>query len=651
MQFGHTFNRVLHRIHHANRRFGPVYMIKVDIADGFYQLKVATAHIPALGVAFPSLPGEELMVAFPLVLPMGWVSSPPYFCALTETAADLANTLLRNPFHVPMTHRLSTRADTACSYQPVSRRPLVNRHLAPQAVPLPPADIQPLAFAAPALPTSSCSEVVTRTGDRIPHLPPPHVASLGVPVPPQQQPHQQYCAATPLAYVDLYMDDFLGLAQGHPHLRERVRPTLLHSIDKIFRPLSPGENSGFRRDPISHTKLDKGDAKWATRKCLLGWIIDSVAETVELPLHRSIRLLDILKDLQSKRRVSLKNWQQAIGELRSMVLALPGGQGLFSMLYTGLSQSCTKQARVRLTKPIHDALSDLQYLADNIASRPTRIGELVQTLPVAYGTADACGIGMGGIWFSPDPTFQPIVWREPFAPEVQQQLLTDHNAHGTITNSDLELAAQIAEQDILVQIRSCQESTISTFTDNISARAWQRKGSKSTLGPAAYLLRLHSLHQRHYRYYPTIDYLPGPINTMADDASRLWHLSDSALLLHFNSLYKQPQPWKLLTLRPTMNSALTMSLLCKRSKPELFLHVPVLEMPPGFSGLPTAPVSPLTPCFPMWPTPSLSSKSSLPAIGVAKLPPAAVLSDLVPWKQPSARLARRWPAWGPRTFV
>jgi hypothetical protein len=236
MQFGHTFNRVLHRIHHANRRFGPVYMIKVDIADGFYQLKVATAHIPALGVAFPSLPGEELMVAFPLVLPMGWVSSPPYFCALTETAADLANTLLRNPFHVPMTHRLSTRADTACSYQPVSCRPLVNRHLAPQAVPLPPADIQPLAFAASALPTSSCSEVFTRTGDRIPHLPPPHVASLGVPVSPQQQPHQQYRAATPRAYVDLYMDDFLGLAQGHPHLRERVHSTLLHSIDKNFPP-------------------------------------------------------------------------------------------------------------------------------------------------------------------------------------------------------------------------------------------------------------------------------------------------------------------------------------------------------------------------------------------------------------------------------
>ena len=31
----------------------------------------------------------------PLVLPVGWVESPPQFCAATETVADLANTALR----------------------------------------------------------------------------------------------------------------------------------------------------------------------------------------------------------------------------------------------------------------------------------------------------------------------------------------------------------------------------------------------------------------------------------------------------------------------------------------------------------------------------------------------------------------------------
>ncbi len=702
MQFGRTLDRVLHRIHHANRRFGPVHLIKVDIADGFYRLLVASSHIPALGVVFPHLPGEEPLVAFPLVLPMGWVSSPPYFCALTETAADIANSHLCNPTWMPAKHPLSDMADAAIAFQPVSRRPLGKVPTVLQAVPLPHAVSQPPALAPPALPTTSCFELVSDMGGRIPHTPLQLDALLDAPAFPQtlphlldapalqqplphlldapalqqplphlldapalqqtlphlldapafrqKQPHQLYCSSKPLAYVDLYMDDFLGLAQGHPQLRERVRSTLLHSIDQIFRPLAPDEASGFRKDPISHSKLNKGDASWSTRKCLLGWIIDTVTETIELPEHRATRLLTIITTLRDKRRISLKKWQQAIGELRSMVLALPGGKGLFSMLYTGLSQPSAQQNnRVRLNLPIQDALTDLLHLANNLAARPTRIGEIVATLPVAYGTADACGLGMGGIWMSADPMFTPLLWRTPFLSNIQRQLITQDNRAGSITNSDLELAAQIAELDILIQSHDCREVTISTFTDNICARAWQRKGSKTTLGPAAYLLRLQSLHQRYYRYHSTIDYLPGPLNSMADDASRLWHLSDTDLLLHFNSVYPQPKPWRLLTLRPAMNSVLTTSLQCKRSEPELFLHAPDPVTLPGFCGPVTVPTSPLTPCSPMWPIPSPSSKSLPPVTAMEPLHPVVKLSALVPWKQPSGRLARRWPAWGPRT--
>jgi hypothetical protein len=652
MQFGRTLDRVLHRIHHANRRFGPVQLIKVDIADGFYRLKVAPSHIPVLGVAFPHLPGEEPLVAFPLVLPMGWVSSPPYFCALSETATDIANFHLRDPTWTPTKHPLSNMADAAIAFQPVSRRPLNKAPLVPQAVPLPHAVLQPPALAPPALPTTSCLELVSDTGGRIPHTPLKLDAPLDAPAFLQKQPHQLHCPTKPLAYVDLYMDDFLGLAQGHPQLRERVRSTLLHSIDQIFRPLSPDESLGHRKDPISHSKLNKGDAMWSTRKCLLGWIIDTITETVELPAHRATRLLDIITTLQEKRRISLKKWQQAIGELRSMVLALPGGKGLFSTLYTGLSQPSAQQHnRVRLNLPIQDALKDLHHLATNLSARPTRIGEIVATLPVAYGTADACGLGMGGIWMSADPNFTPLLWREPFLPSIQHQLITQDNRSGSITNSDLELAAQIAELDVLIQSHDCRESTISTFTDNICARAWQRKGSKTTLGPAAYLLRLQSLHQRFYRYHSTIDYLPGPLNSMADDASRLWNLSDTDLLLHFNSVYPQPKPWKLLPLRPAMNFVLTTSLQCKRSEPELFLHAPVPAMLPGFCGPVTVPHSLLTPCSPTWPIQSLSSKSLPPVTAMAPLHPVADLSGLVQWKQPSARLARRWPVWGPRISV
>jgi hypothetical protein len=70
MQFGRAFDRILHRIHHANRAFGPVHLIKVDLADGFYRIRLTDSQLPQLAVTFPHLPHEEPLVAFPQVLPM-----------------------------------------------------------------------------------------------------------------------------------------------------------------------------------------------------------------------------------------------------------------------------------------------------------------------------------------------------------------------------------------------------------------------------------------------------------------------------------------------------------------------------------------------------------------------------------------------------
>ena len=59
MQFGRALQRILQAILHADPRFGPVYLIKVNIADGFYRVWVNTGDIPKLGVVFPTLPNTE----------------------------------------------------------------------------------------------------------------------------------------------------------------------------------------------------------------------------------------------------------------------------------------------------------------------------------------------------------------------------------------------------------------------------------------------------------------------------------------------------------------------------------------------------------------------------------------------------------------
>ena len=95
MQFGHALQRILQRMHDADLCHGPIYMMKVDIADGFYRVGLAPEDVPSLGVCLPAGPDGKTLVAFTLVLPMGWVESPPQFCAVTETVADPANTALR----------------------------------------------------------------------------------------------------------------------------------------------------------------------------------------------------------------------------------------------------------------------------------------------------------------------------------------------------------------------------------------------------------------------------------------------------------------------------------------------------------------------------------------------------------------------------
>ena len=119
---------------------------------------------------------------------------------------------------------------------------------------------------------------------------------------------------------------------------------------------------------------------------------------------------------------------------------------------------------------------------------------------------------------------------------------------GTITNSDLELAGTVAYQDVLVQHCNCNHRTIHILNDNVSAVAWRKKGSATTTGPAAYLLGVSALHQRHHCCLALIDHMPGVTNALADDLSRLWHLTNSQLLMHLNSLCPQKQPWHIVHL-------------------------------------------------------------------------------------------------------
>ena len=47
------------------------------------------------------------------------------------------------------------------------------------------------------------------------------------------------------------------------------------------------------------------------------------------------------------------------------------------------------------------------------------------------------------------------------------------------------------------------------------------KESASSSMATAHLLQIPALHRRHFRYQSDVNYIPGPVNSMADDCSRL----------------------------------------------------------------------------------------------------------------------------------
>ena len=129
MQFGRALQRVLQRIYDSDPQHGPVHLIKLDVADGFYRVWLRAEDAPSLGVALPSMPDQPQLVAIPTVLPMGWTQSPPYFCSLTETVADIANdTLQHRPQEIQDHHRLEAQADTAPAPLPESKPTLSMDH-------------------------------------------------------------------------------------------------------------------------------------------------------------------------------------------------------------------------------------------------------------------------------------------------------------------------------------------------------------------------------------------------------------------------------------------------------------------------------------------------------------------------------------------
>lgn len=193
----------------------------------------------------------------------------------------------------------------------------------------------------------------------------------------------------------------------------------------------------------------KGDAFWDTKKRILGWDIDTVASTLNLPVHRLDRLYMLLDMLRPppKKRVFIKLWHQLLGELRSMAPALPGARGLFLVLQDAFGHPigigcaslavCRTWSRTLPMSPIPYGCARPVY-RNWFRPLPRGLAPLTRARTACEGFGSMPPI-------APSP---PVLWRTPYSADVRAKLVTAENPRGDVSISDLELLAMIAHKDV-----------------------------------------------------------------------------------------------------------------------------------------------------------------------------------------------------------
>jgi hypothetical protein len=246
--------------------------------------------------------------------------------------------------------------------------------------------------------------------------------------------------------------------------------------------------------------------------------------------------------------------------------------------------------------------------------------------PTLVGATDASKAGMGGFWLPttvnncPTP---PIVWRAPFPTSITKHLASATNK-GHLTNSDLELAALVTGSAIAAATPSSTRHALYCAVDNTPAMAWVAKGSTTSTGPPAFLLRLLAQLCRSLDYSLTPAFTPGLTNTLADLCSPSFHLSDTKFLHLIQTKYPTQPSWSLAHLPTALLSKMNSALLKQMQPLESQAHRTL----PGNYGSPSAESSAKTPILNPPRIPSLSFKYSPAATGWESFLPATLKSEL-----------------------
>ena len=140
------------------------------------------------------------------------------------------------------------------------------------------------------------------------------------------------------------------------------------------------------------------------------------------------------------------------------------------------------------------------------------------------------------MWIDLKSNGRTFVWHLEWPADICAELVSWSNPCGRITNSDLELAELVLYEAYFPYVCSAPSwNAPATGSDNTTTVSWSFREASSVNLVVVDLLRLRSAQNWNSKITPSVFYHPGPKNTMADDASRQFDISDKASLSLFSS--------------------------------------------------------------------------------------------------------------------
>jgi hypothetical protein len=315
---------------------------------------------------------------------------------------------------------------------------------------------------------------------------------------------------------------------------------------------------------ILASKLLKGDGIFESKKDMIGFSFDGIKQTVHLPPAKATAYIRETHCILHRKSVPLKILQGVVGKLRHVFIILPATRGFFTPINSAMKGS-PKHIILGAHSKVRAALKDLCTLLCILASRPTHVRELVPDMPHYVGNHDVAAEGAGGVWFSLVDNMPPVVWQAAFPHDIASEVVSDGNPEGRLTNSNLELVAEVMAVGIaLVVAPKVKHVPLGTICDNTPTVSWIEKMASKAIGPTAgHLLRglAVMLHCNEAGQLKTV-YVPGVDNVMADMASHsakaqkmfcaATPLSDTDFCVLFDTTFPLPngQDWTLAEVPP-----------------------------------------------------------------------------------------------------